>query len=331
MSTTVTILGCGSSGGVPRLGQGWGACDPSNPKNRRTRCSILVERTGPGGRTSVLVDTSPDLREQLLHTGTDRLDAVLLTHPHADHTHGIDDVRPLVIHMRQRIPIFMDEPTWDVVGRSFAYIFETPPGSMYPPLLDRRTITPPDAFTVDGPGGAIAFTPFVVDHGEIPALGLRIGDFAYMPDVKRVPDTALPALSGLADLVIDALRYQPHPSHFSLADALDWIERLQPQRAVLTNLHTDLDYATLRTEIPPHVTIDARTRACASAQRCGTARRRRRCCRDRPSSSHPRGAWEAGPRPRHLPAWTWRHRPRTKRRLRRPAGRPRSRTDCVSS
>lgn len=255
MSLVVTILGCGSSGGVPRLGQGWGACDPTNSRNRRTRCSILLERTAPdGGRTTVLVDTSPDLREQLLRTGTDRLDAVLLTHPHADHTHGIDDVRPLVIHMRQRIPIHMDDPTWAVVGHGFSYIFETPAGSMYPPLLDRHRIVPPEPVTVEGAGGSITIEPFVVDHGEIQALGLRVGDFAYMPDVKRVPDTAIAALTGLSHLVIDALRYQPHPSHFSLADALDWIARVAPREAVLTNLHTDLDYDRLVSEIPAHVT-----------------------------------------------------------------------------
>ena len=254
MSLVVTVLGCGSSGGVPRLGQGWGDCDPTNLKNRRTRCSILVERTAKsGGRTTMLIDTSPDLREQLLRTGTDRLDGIVLTHSHADHTHGIDDVRPLVIHMRQRIPIYMDAPTWNIVGRGFSYIFETPPGSMYPPLLDRHVITPFDDLTITGPGGPITLTPFEVDHGEIPALGLRIGSFAYMPDVKRVPDTAIPALSGLSILMIDALRYQTHPSHFSLAEALDWITRLRPASAVLTNLHTDLDYERLSAEVPTHV------------------------------------------------------------------------------
>jgi phosphoribosyl 1,2-cyclic phosphate phosphodiesterase len=254
MSLTVTVLGCGSSGGVPRLGQGWGACNPEDPRNRRTRCSILLERTGQdGATTNVLVDMSPDLREQLLRSGTDRLDAVVLTHPHADHTHGIDDVRPLVIHMRSRIPVYMDEPTWQVVGHNFSYIFETPPGSMYPPLLDRHVITPHRDVTIVGPGGPISITPFLVDHGEIPALGLRVGTFVYLPDVKRIPPDAMPVLSGLSVLMIDALRYTGHPSHISVAEALDWIERLQPDRAVLTNLHTDLDYERLASELPTHV------------------------------------------------------------------------------
>lgn len=248
---SITILGCGSSGGVPRLGQGWGDCDASNPKNRRTRCSILIERIGiDGGRTTVLVDCSPDLRQQLLRTGTDWLDGIVLTHPHADHTHGIDDVRPLVLHMRRRIPVHMDTATSTVVRQSFSYIFETPQGSMYPPLLDERRIEAGHELVIDGRGGSIAIMPFEVDHGEIMALGLRVGSVAYVPDVKTIPDTALPYLEGLSVWILDALRYKPHPSHFSVDDSLGWIARMRPGSAVLTNLHTDLDHARLSAELP---------------------------------------------------------------------------------
>ena len=132
MTLTVTILGCGSSGGVPRPGSGWGACDPAEPKNRRRRCSILVERHGLGGTTSVLIDTTPDLREQLLSAEIDRLDATLFSHDHADHTHGIDDLRALVLHMRKRIPVHADAVTGATLRQRFAYLFETPPGSDYP-------------------------------------------------------------------------------------------------------------------------------------------------------------------------------------------------------
>ena len=154
MSLSLTILGCGSSGGVPRVGQGWGACDPHEPRNRRRRCSILVEQASPdGGRTQVLVDTSPDLRQQLLDLDVGRLDAILLTHSHADHTHGMDDVRPLVIKQKSRIPLHMDEATAAVVRRTFSYIFETPPGSLYPPLLAEQRIEPGVEVVVEGPGG----------------------------------------------------------------------------------------------------------------------------------------------------------------------------------
>src|SRR5437660_3576637 len=162
---TITILGCGSSGGVPRVGpSGWGACDPKNPRNRRLRCSILVER-GAGEaktqpKTQVLVDTSPDLREQLLRTGVQRLDGILMTHPHADHTHGIDDVRPLVISMRRRITMWMDEATSNDVRTKFGYIFETPPGSSYPPLLDEQRIVHGALNSVHGPGSPIEALPF---------------------------------------------------------------------------------------------------------------------------------------------------------------------------
>jgi phosphoribosyl 1,2-cyclic phosphate phosphodiesterase len=253
MGLKVTILGCGSSGGVPRAGQGWGACDPTEPKNRRRRCSILVEREGPDGTTSVLVDTSPDLREQLLTTGTRRLDGILLTHAHADHVHGIDDVRPLVIQARKRIAIYMEAVTAATVTRRFDYIFETPPGSQYPPLLDAGTLTPGIMRSIKGPGGDVEAVPFILDHGDCQALGFRFAGIAYTPDVVGIPDEAVPWLANLDVWIIDALRYTQHPSHFSLQEALDWIGKMKPRRAILTNLHTDLDFNRLKAELPEGV------------------------------------------------------------------------------
>ncbi len=253
MSLTITILGCGSSGGVPRVGQGWGACDPANPRNRRRRCSILVEKHGPGGTTRVLVDTSPDLREQLLDAGVDRLDAILMTHSHADHTHGIDDVRPLVIKARRLIPIYMDEPTAGRVCSTFRYLFETSAGSLYPPLLERQPLASGVALAVAGPGGDLDVLPFRVAHGEIDALGFRFGRIAYSPDLVDVPSASLPHLAGLDLWIVDALRHMRHPSHLSLADTMEWIARIGPARAILTNLHTDLDYDVLLRRLPPHV------------------------------------------------------------------------------
>ncbi len=251
----VTILGCGSSGGVPRVGSGWGACDPNEPRNRRRRCSILAERLGGGGgATSVLVDTSPDLREQLLDAGVRRLDGVLFTHEHADHTHGIDDLRPLAIAMRRRVPVHADEVTTDVLRRRFGYCFETPPGSDYPPILALHPIDPDRPVAVDGPGGRLEARPFRMVHGSIEALGFRFegaaGALAYAPDVSEMPPESEALLHDLEVLVIDALRHTPHPSHYSLSDALALIERVRPRRAVLTNLHTDLDYAALKASVP---------------------------------------------------------------------------------
>jgi phosphoribosyl 1,2-cyclic phosphate phosphodiesterase len=254
LTLRLTILGCGSSGGVPRIGEGWGACDPANPKNRRRRCSVLVERLGPAGTTAVLVDTSPDLREQLLDVDVKRLDAVLLSHPHADHTHGIDDLRPLCLVMRRRLDVYMNEETSLIVRRGFSYVFQTPDGSSYPPIANELRLTADKLCLIDGPGGAIEAMPFDLDHGEISALGFRFGRLAYTPDVKRIPEASLPFLEGLDMWIIDALRHRPHPSHFSLEDALSWIERMRPRRAILTNLHTDLDYETLGASLPAHVT-----------------------------------------------------------------------------
>jgi len=254
VSRSVVILGCGSSGGVPRVGGEWGACDPGNPKNRRRRCSILVEKSGPDGTTAALVDLSPDLRDQLLSAGAKRLDGVLVTHSHADHTHGIDDVRPLVIQMRRRLDIHMDAFTTQALRTRFEYIFETPPGSQYPPLMNARLLEHGRTATISGPGGDIHATPFRLDHGDMESLGFRIGDMAYTPDVVGIPDESAPFLEGLDLWIIDALRHTRHPSHFSLPESLEWIRRMKPRRAVLTNMHTDLDYDALCAELPPGVT-----------------------------------------------------------------------------
>lgn len=254
MSYSVTILGCGSSGGVPRVAQGWGRCDPKEPRNRRRRCSILVRRRGSEGTTQVLVDTSPDLREQLIGEQVDVLDGVIITHDHADHTHGIDDLRPLYIHNRRRIDLWHDPQTSRVLRKRFDYAFEPPEGSEYPPILNEHYILPGELARITGPGGDIAVNAFRLPHGSrTEALGLRFGNMAYTPDVSAIPDERLEDLSGLDLWIVDALRIAPHPSHFTLQEALGWIEKLKPKRAVLTNLHTDLDYRTLCAEVPDNV------------------------------------------------------------------------------
>ncbi|WP_279306474.1 MBL fold metallo-hydrolase [Microvirga solisilvae] len=253
MNLKVTILGCGSSAGVPRVGVGWGACDPSNPRNRRRRCSILVEKASANGTTTVLVDTTPDVRDQLLGAGVKHLDAVLYTHEHADHIHGIDDLRPLAIVMHKRIPVYADRVTGELLQVRFGYCFETPAGSSYPPILELHYMKAGILTSVNGPGGVIEAMPFCMEHGDIDALGFRFGRMAYAPDVSRMPDESLRHLGGLETLIIDALRYTPHPTHFSVEEALALIEKVKPKRAILTNLHTDLDYETLRRQLPPHI------------------------------------------------------------------------------
>lgn len=248
----VTILGCGSSGGVPRLGGHWGDCDPDNPKNRRRRCSILVERSTSTGTTRVLIDTSPDMRAQLLDAEIGELDSVVFTHSHADHVHGIDDLRQVVYNTRRRLPIWADGATQEALYSRFGYAFVQPEGSPYPPILNMHTIRGP--FEITGAGGAIPLTPFKVDHGSMDALGFRIGGFAYLPDVSDIPEASWAQLEGLDCWVLDALRRTPHPTHAHLALALEWIARARPTRAVLTNMHIDLDYATVEAETPAHIT-----------------------------------------------------------------------------
>ena len=238
----VRILGSGSSGGVPRVGSGWGACDPNEPKNRRTRCSILIE--GDQG-TRVLVDTAPDMREQLLACDVHHIDAVFYTHAHADQAHGIDDLRGVAMTNRARVPIYADPVNLEALTHRFDYCFTRVQG--YPPILEAHEITEP--VTVN----ELDIRPLTVPHGPIPALGFRIGDVAYFPDLSDIPDGVMAELDGLDVLILDALRYQPHPCHLTVDQALGFIDRLKPQRAVLTNLHQDLDYSTLQGTLPSGV------------------------------------------------------------------------------
>lgn len=250
-----TLLGTGSSGGVPRVGGDWGACDPNEPKNRRTRCSALVEvwdESTPGAVTTVLIDTSPDMREQLLAAQVTRLDAVVFTHDHADQTHGIDDVRALAIRNRAQVKAYMDVPTSRTLVPKFNYVFNGENG--YPAIYDVQPyLTPFKPFSVSGAGGPLGLIPLDQEHGYIRSLGFRIGDIAYCNDLNGFPDETLEALKGLDLLMIDALRYTPHPSHAHLEQTLEWVEKLRPRTTVLTNLHIDLDYKTLLEELPDRV------------------------------------------------------------------------------
>lgn len=251
MTLKITLLGCGSSGGVPRLGEKWGACDPLNPKNRRQRCSALIEKKNTKGTTRVLIDTSPDMRNQLLSVGIGELDAILYTHAHADHVHGLDDLRMIVINMRKRLPVWADAATKaDLISR-FGYAFETPKGSNYPPILEINDIDGP--FKIEGAGGPLSFVPLEVNHGNIDALGFRVADIAYLPDVFEIPEYTWEKLMNLKLWVVDALRYEPHPSHSHLERTLKWIERAKPERSIITNMHVDLDFETLYHELPINV------------------------------------------------------------------------------
>lgn len=249
----LTILGCGSSPGVPRITGDWGQCDPSNPKNRRRRASALVERVSPTGTTRVVIDTGPDFRDQMLSAGVKRLDAAVYTHPHADHIHGIDDLRGFVIEQRRLMNVHADEPTAARLREAFGYCFVTPAGSSYPPILTMSPIEHNRPFEIAGEGGPILFEPLPQIHGDIVSLGFRIGDLAYCADISDFPAATAARLSGLEWLVIDALQYKRHPSHLSLDQAIEWIDRLNPKHAVLTHMHTPLDYETVRRTTPDHV------------------------------------------------------------------------------
>lgn len=241
----VTILGCGTSSGVPRIGPDWGACDASDPRNRRRRASVLVEHGG----TTVVIDTGPDFRMQMLDAGVARLDAVLLTHDHADHCHGIDDLRQFFHLTGTPVPCFASAATWAVLEPRFGYIFA---GTKFYPATAAAHVMPP-VLTL----GGLTITPFDQLHGDVVSLGFRFDAdgraFAYSTDVKALPSSVHPALEGLDLWVVDALREKPHPTHSHLAQTLDWIAAFRPARAVLTHMDQSLDYRMLASRLPAGV------------------------------------------------------------------------------
>lgn len=260
-----TILGCGSSGGVPRVGGpdgngDWGSCDPKEPKNRRMRCSLLVERAhGIDGYarnavTSAVFDTSPDFRAQMLMAGVEHVDGVALTHDHADQTHGLDDLRAFAIRKRKRVPVWLDRATSGAVIDRFRYCFEQAPGAWYPAILEELRIPAcGETFEISGPAGPIPMTPFLQEHGPVNSLGFRIGDLAYSSDVNGLPPDSFDILAGVKIWIVDALQIAPHGTHANLEMALRWIEAVKPARAILTNLHVTMDYRTLVTSLPKGV------------------------------------------------------------------------------
>lgn len=249
-----TILGCGSSPGTPRLTNDWGACDPGNPRNRRLRASLMIERVAADDRrTVVVIDTGPDFREQMIANRVMRLDGVAYTHAHADHIHGIDDLRGFALALRRRIDVWADDATLRRLREAFGYCFETPPGSDYPPIVDSHLIAHDRPFAIEGPGGRIVLEPLPQRHGSIMSLGFRVGSVAYCPDVSAFPERTLSRIEDLDVLILDALQYKAHPSHLSLEQALQVIEHVRPRQSYLTHMHIPLDYETVLRETPPHV------------------------------------------------------------------------------
>nr|WP_316654127.1 MBL fold metallo-hydrolase [uncultured Gellertiella sp.] len=250
-----TILGCGSSPGVPRITGDWGACNPENPRNRRLRASFLIEQTGAdGGVTTVVIDTGPDFRQQMIAAGVQHIDAVLYSHAHADHLHGIDDLRGYFHQSHQRIPIHAEPFTMERIRQGFGYCLETPEGSSYPPIVKPHLIEDLDhQVVIEGAGGTLSFLPLKQIHGDIISLGFRIGNLAYCSDVSDFPAETVAKLAGLDVLILDTLQYRFHPSHLSMEQSLAWIARINPRRAILTHMHIPLDYNKVMAETPDHV------------------------------------------------------------------------------
>ncbi len=251
MTTRFTILGCGSSGGVPRLGNVWGACNPDNPRNRRRRCSLLIEQSDAGGTTTVLVDVSPDMRMQLLEAGIGAVDGVVISHAHADHVNGIDDLRVLAMNRKQPVTLWADAGTGTILQHRFGYAFAARDATSHPPFVELRLMT--DPVTVTGAGGSITLQPLAVEHGSIMSLGFRIGSLVYLPDVSAIPDPVWPLLAGLDCWIVDALQPAPHVSHSHLDQTLEWIARVAPRVAYLTNMGTRMDYDTVARDTPANV------------------------------------------------------------------------------
>jgi phosphoribosyl 1,2-cyclic phosphate phosphodiesterase len=241
----ITMLGCGPSTGIPAIGPDWGACDPSDPRNRRRRASLLIESRGK----IVLIDTSPDMREQLLGANVSHLDAIIMTHAHADHLHGLDDLRALNRLMGRAVPLYADRKTMDEIERRFGYALDpVPPGGFF----YKPTVTPQ---LIDGPfhAAGLPIVPFAQDHGYSKTLGFRIGALGYSTDVVELDDAAFVALAGIDVWIVDCLRYEVHTTHSHLDKTLGWIERVKPRRAILTHMDRQLDYSQLAARLPSGV------------------------------------------------------------------------------
>lgn len=250
-----TVLGCSSSPGVPRPTGDWGACDPKNPKNRRRRASLLIEQfAANGGKTTIVVDTGPDFREQMISANVTNIDGVIYTHSHADHTHGIDDLRTFALDGRRKIDIYLDAPTLHHLQTSFGYVIISPENSNYPPIVQTNLISDlTENLLISGEGGTIEIELIDQIHGNIRSIGLRIGDFAYCSDVNQFPSESIARLQGLDTLIIDATLMTPHISHFSLDQAIGWVEKLAAKNAITTHMHTPLDYDTVMAYTPDNM------------------------------------------------------------------------------
>ena len=243
----ITILGSGPSSGIPMVGDDWGDCDPTEPRNRRRRSSILVETA----QTTLLFDSSPDCREQLLDAGVKHLDAIVYTHAHADHSHGIDDLRWINFAMHAPLPAYGDADTLKVLNERFGYVFKPlrppepgEPVRYYKPVLLPREIQ--GVFNI----GELVLRPFYQEHGIMDTLGFRIGDFGYSTDVVNLDESAFAALEGIDTWLLGVFRRTPHPTHVHLEHALEWISRINPRRVILTHMGPDMDYRTLCDELP---------------------------------------------------------------------------------
>jgi phosphoribosyl 1,2-cyclic phosphate phosphodiesterase len=219
---------------------------------------LLVERGADfadrAGVTSVLIDTSPDMRAQLLAARAEHVDAALLTHDHADQTHGLDDLRAFAIAKRKRVPVYLDRAVAGGVIKRFRYCFEQAPGSWYPAILEERAVPPcGDTFSIAGPGGDVQATAFRQRHGPVDSFGYRIGALGYSSDVADLPENSFAILEGVKVWIVDALQMTPHGTHAHLERTLQWIARVKPETAILTNLHNTMDYRTLKGLLPPGV------------------------------------------------------------------------------
>ncbi|MEO0391809.1 MAG: MBL fold metallo-hydrolase [Pseudomonadota bacterium] len=243
---TVTVLGCGGSLGVPVIGNDWGLCDPTNPKNRRTRAALLVK----GGDTSVLIDTPPDIRHQLLREDVQGIDALLFTHHHADHTNGLDDLRPIAWRNKSPVDVYAHDETIQELKARFPYIFNQMTGNagkLYKPFMQLYELAHQQQI------GDLAIQAFVQDHHTCVSMGFRIGGFAYSTDVAFLDDQAFAALDGVDTWLVDCTRREPHPSHTHMERTLSWIEQVKPRQAYLTHMNYSMDYDTINAETPDHV------------------------------------------------------------------------------